>query len=128
MLITLDKITFAWEDLLANMKRNTDRKPAPEMLEAAESVYKEGIGLLDLKGIYEVFDVKGLVDDTLMLCLPRKDKSEKLFMGPRVSYLEPAKKAVIGLCTAGPAIVEAMERYSVEEEYLLIRNFSNNRY
>ena len=63
MLITLDKISFSWEDLLANMKSKGRREPGPEMLEAAERAYKEGIGLLDLKAVYEVFDVEGLEED-----------------------------------------------------------------
>ena len=121
MLITLDKISFTWEDLLANMKSKGRREPGPEMLEAAERAYKEGIGLLDLKAVYEVFDVEGIEEDkTLKLYLPTEDIRENLYIGPRISYLEPAKKAVIGLCTAGPAIVEAMEKYSVAEEYLLM--------
>lgn len=120
MLITLDKISFTWEDLLANMKSKGRREPGPEMLEAAERAYKEGIGLLDLKAVYEVFDVEGIQEDSLILSPHCEERSEKLYIGPRISYLEPAKKAVIGLCTAGPAIVEAMEKYSVAEEYLLM--------
>ena len=120
MLLTLNKITFTWEDLLANMKNKGKREPGPEMLEAAERAYREGIELLDLKAVYEVFDVDGIEEDVLMLCLPREDKREKLYVGPRISYLEPAEKAVIGICTAGTAIVEAMEKYAAEEEYLLM--------
>lgn len=70
------------------------------MLEAAERAYKEGIGLLDLKAVYEVFDVEGIEEDkTLKLYLPTEDVRENLYIGPRISYLEPAKKAVIGLCS-----------------------------
>ena len=120
MLITLDKITFTWEDLIANMKGKGRRVPGPEMLEAAERAYREGIGLLDLKASCEVFDVEGIEEETLILSLPREERSERLYIGPRISYLEPAKKAVTGLCTAGHAIVQAMEKYSLEEEYLLM--------
>ena len=120
MLITLDKITFTWEDLLANMKSKGKREPGPQMLEAAERAYSEGIGLLDLRAAYEVFEVQGIEDETLILSLPSEDRREKLYIGPRISYLEPAEKAVIGLCTAGPAIVQAMEKYAAEEEYLLM--------
>ena len=121
MLLTLNKITFKWEDLLANMKRGTGREPAPEMIKAAERAYTEGIGLLDLKAVYEIFDVEGIEDDkTLKLFLPAEERREKLYIGPRIKYLEPAEKAVVGLCTAGPAIVEAMEKYSSEEEYLFM--------
>ena len=77
--------------------------------------------MLDLKTVYEVFDVEVIEEDkTLKLYLPAEDIRENLYIGPRISYLEPAKKAVIGLCTAGVAIVEAMEKYSVAEEYLLM--------
>jgi hypothetical protein len=120
MLITLDKITFTWEDLIVNMKSKGKREPGPDMLEAAERAYKEGIGLLDLRASYEVFDVEGIQEDSLILSLPCEDRSEKLYIGPRISYLEPAEKAVIGLCTAGPAIVQAMGKYATEEEYLLM--------
>lgn len=121
MLITLDKITFTWEDLIANMKGKGRRVPGPEMLEAAERAYREGIGLLDLKASYEVFDVEGIEEDkTLKLYLPAEDIRENLYIGPRISYLEPAKKAVIGLCTAGAPIVQTMEKYAAEEEYLLM--------
>ncbi len=121
MLITLDKITFTWEDLIANMKGKGKRGPGPEMIEAAERAYKEGAGLLDLKAVYEVFDVEGIEEDkTLKLYLPAEDIRENLYIGPRVGYLEPAKKAVIGLCTAGAPIVQTMEKYAAEEEYLLM--------
>ena len=121
MLITLDKITFTWEDLIVNMKSKGKRAPGPEMLEAAERAYKEGTGLLDLKAVYEVFDVEGIEEDkTLKLYLPAEDIRENLYIGPRISYLEPAKKAVIGLCTAGAPIVQTMEKYAAEEEYLLM--------
>ena len=121
MLLTLDKINFTWEDLLANMKSKGKREPGPEMLEAAERAYEEGIGLLDLKATYEEFEVEGIEEDkTLKLYLPDKDIRENLYIGSRISYLELAKKAVIGLCTAGPAVVEAMEKYSLAEEYLLM--------
>ena len=121
MLITLDKITFTWEDLIVNMKSKGKRAPGPEMLEAAERAYKEGTGLLDLKAVYEVFDVEGIEEDkTLKLYLPAEDIRENLYIGPRISYLEPAKKAVIGLCTAGAPIVQTMEKYASKEEYLLM--------
>lgn len=121
MLITLDKITFTWEDLLANMKSKGKREPGPEMIEAAARAYSEGVGLLDLKAAYEVFDVEGIDEDkTLKLYLPAEDSRENLYIGPRIRYLEPAKKAVIGLCTAGAPIVQAMEKYAAEEEYLLM--------
>ena len=121
MLITLDKITFTWEDLIANMKGKGKRGPGPEMIEAAERAYKEGAGLLDLKAVYEVFDVEGIEEDkTLKLYLPAEDIRENLYIGPRVGYLEPAKKAVIGLCTAGAPIVQTMEKYASKEEYLLM--------
>ena len=121
MLLTLDRITFKWEDLLVNMKRGTGRNPGPQMLDAAERAYNEGIGLLDLKAVYEVFDVEGIEDKkSLKLFLPSEDRREKLYIGPRISYLEPAEKAVIGLCTAGSAIAETIVKYSAEEEYLLM--------
>lgn len=121
MLLTLNKITFKWEDLLANMKRGTGREPGPEMIKAAERAYKEGIGLLDLKAVYDIFDVEGIEDEKILkLFLPTENRREKLYIGPRIGYLEPAEKAVIGLSTAGPAVVEAMEKYSFEEEYLLM--------
>ncbi len=120
MLITLDKVTFTWEDLIANMKSKGRREPGPEMLEAAERAYLEGIGLLDLKAVYEVFDVEGIEENTLKLSLSAEGRKEKLYIGPRIGYLKPAKKAVIGLCTAGPEIVQAMEKYAAEEEYLLM--------
>ena len=118
MLMTLDKITFTWEDLIVNMK--SKRAPGPEMLEAAERAYSEGIGLLDLKAAYEEFEVEGIEEETLILCRRGEEKREQLYIGPRISYLEPAEKAVIGICTAGTAIVEAMEKYAAEEEYLLM--------
>ena len=121
MLLTLNKITFKWEELLANMKRGTGREPGPEMIKAAERAYMEGIGLLDLKAACEVYDVLGIEGgDTLSLSLPGEDKIEKICIGSRVSYLEPAEKVVVGLSTAGPAVVEAIEKYSQEEEYLLM--------
>lgn len=119
MLLTLDRISFSWEDLLANMKIEGKREPRPEMLETAERAYKKGIALLDLKAVYEIFEVDGIEDNnTLKLYLPSKDRRENLYIGSRVTYLEPAKNAVVGLCTAGPRIVEAMEKYSLEEDYL----------
>lgn len=119
MLLTLDKINFAWEDLFANMRTKGKREPGPEMLEVVERVFKEGIGLLDLKAVYEVFDVEGIeMDGTLKLYLPGEDLMEELYIGSRASYLKPAKKAVIGLCTAGSKIVEAMDKYSLDEDYL----------
>lgn len=119
MLLTLDKINFAWEDLFTNIKAKGKREPGPQILEAAERVYKEGVGLLDLKAVYEVFDVESIEEDsTLKLYLPGEDLREELYIGSRVSYLEPAKKAVIGLCTAGSKIVEAMDKYSQDEDYL----------
>lgn len=119
MLLTLDKINFTWEDLLANMKNRGKREPKPKILEAAERAYREGIALLDLKAVYEVFDVEGIEENcTLKLYLPSENLRENLYIGPRINYLEPAKKAVIGLCTTGSKIVEAMDNYSVDGDYL----------
>lgn len=121
MLLTLDKITFKWEDLLGNMKSSGRREPGPEMLKAVERAYVEGMGLIDPKAAYQIYDVEGIEDEkTLKLFLPAENRREKLYIGPRASYLQPAQKAVIGLCTVGPAIVELMEKYSLEEEYLLM--------
>ncbi len=70
MLITLDKISFSWEDLLANMKSKGRREPGPKCSRRAERAYKEGIGLLDLKAVYEVFDVEGIEEDKMLKLLP----------------------------------------------------------
>lgn len=119
MLIKLDKITFAWKDLLANMKKKGGREPGPAMLEAAQRAYEEGTGLLDLKAVYEIFEIESIEESsTLNLCLSSEARREKLCIGSRVSYLEPAKQVFIGLCTAGSKIVEAMERHSLNEDYL----------
>ena len=119
MLLTLDKINFVWEDLTANMRASGRRKPNTEMLEAAERAYNEGINLLELKAVYELFDVEDIKENgSINIYPPNEDRKENLYIGPKVSYLEPAKQAVIALCTAGPKIVEAMEKYSLEEDYL----------
>ena len=119
MLLTLDKINFVYGDLITNMRSGSRRKPNSEMLEAAERAYKEGVKLLELKGAYELFDVEGIKENgSINLHLSNEDRRENLYIGPKISYLEPAKQVVIGLCTAGPKIVEAMGKYSLEEDYL----------
>lgn len=121
MLLILENITFTWEDLLTNTKKSTRREPGPEMIEAAERAYKKGLSLLDLKAAYEIYDVEGVEGNNLMTLRAENNAfTERIYIGPRINYLSPAVKAVVGLCTAGSPIVEAMDKYSSDEEYLLM--------
>lgn len=121
MLLILENITFTWEDLLTNTKKSRRREPSSEMREAAEKAYKKGLSLLDLKAVYEIYDVEGVEgNNSLTLRAENNAFTESIYIGPRISYLAPAVKAVVGLCTAGSSIVEAMDKYSSDEEYLLM--------
>ena len=121
MLLTLENITFTWEDLLTNTKKSRRREPGSEMKEAAEKAYEKGLSLLDLKAVYEIYDVEGVEGNNLMTLRAENNAfTERIYIGPRINYLSPAVKAVVGLCTAGSPIVEAMDKYSSDEEYLLM--------
>lgn len=122
-ILTLDKVSFNWEDMISRPlgKRENPRRLSPDILEAAEKSYSEGVGLLEMRAALEYYEVvkTDLGSGKITITLHGGSDMEELYIGPRIEYLRQAKELAVVLCTAGKPIVDAMDRYSKNEEYLM---------
>lgn len=122
-IIHLNKITFTWNDLISQVttkNHRNNKQPSKEILVAAERAYHEGMDLLDLKAIFEVYEKADLDfgSESLEVYLPENKNKKEIIIGPGAEYLMPAKEVVVVLCTAGAPIVDAIESYSRMGDYL----------
>lgn len=108
-IITLDKIAFKPEDLIGAVKSRRG-KHLEAMEKAMSSAYEEGVGLLDLRASIKVYAKKDLSAEYLELTAP--DGEQKIYIGPRIGLLEPAREVMIAVCTAGNAVARAVHEYS----------------
>lgn len=122
--LTLDKIDFTWEELVKHLeeKRSSRKKTSESMLKAAESAYALGVKILALKTSFAIYNVNGIDAEnyTLHLFSPIDDTKERLFVGPRIGYLFPAREIAIAVSTAGSAIADAISQSAAKGDYLMM--------
>ena len=117
-IIKFETISFNWQDILANSLKKDKRKEAsPEMAEAAEKAYIEGVSLLDMCAVVEIYKKDDNDGQYIILSLPGRD-SDRVYIGPCAGYLMPADEVAITLCTVGAKLVARMSEYSSFDDYL----------
>jgi len=121
-IINLKDINFKWEDLISFAANKRLHSLSADMKSAAERAYVEGLKLLELKAIFELYKVEDIRQDSENINLFSYNNSnrEKLLIGSRISYLFPAKEAAVILCTSGKPLADAMASYSIKGEYLMM--------
>ena len=117
-MIKFDGINFNWDSMLKEIKkRKGEEKLQPEMEEAAKKAYNEGVPRLKMQAVIETFDVDGIENESLLLSVPGQG-IEKIHIGPKTGYLMPAEKAAVIFCTVGSPLVDLMQQYEEEGDYL----------
>lgn len=119
-IITLRELKFSWEDLAAASMKCGRRASAADISAAARRAYDEGLELLDLRAVYEIYGKEEIAEGCESLSLSCGGRRESLFVGPRIGYLFPAHEVVIALCTAGEALVKAMKSSGAREDFLMM--------
>ena len=121
-IICLDKINFAWKDLIhLGIKNRRKQSVSPDICSAAERAYIEGTKLVEPRAIFEIYRKKSInyEKENINICLPLEANEEILFIGSKIDYLTPAEEVVIALCTVGGALTDAISCYHDEGEPLI---------
>lgn len=122
-LLTIDKVSFTADDLIVTAKRGgKSRAISEEMFKYAKQAYKEGSELLTLKAIVEFYDKDEIETGGESIAITASGKKESILIGKSAGYLFPANVVAIAICTAGAKLVEAMDRYANDGEYLMMYN------
>lgn len=121
-ILTLDKVTFEWKDMLRTHGKNgRSRAPSENICRAAERAYAEGLAALDMKAALEIYVKEEIEEGCETLCLTSGDgRKESLRIGPRIGYLYPAKEIAVSLCTAGWGVSDKISGYAAKENYLMM--------
>ena len=118
-IINLDKVSFNWQDILARLSKGRRKSSSEDMVVTAERACKEGLPALHMQSVIEVYEKIDLLDGCLVLSLGGGAK-EKLLVGPRAGYLDPAEKVAVVLNTVGSGLVALMQDYSQKKDYLMM--------
>lgn len=112
-------MSFHWQDMLAKLSRGRRKPLSEEMVGAAEHACREGLPLLQMQSVLEIYDKLDVSNECLLLSLGGCAE-EKLIIGPRAGYLMPAEKVVVVLNTVGAELVALMQEYSHKKDYLMM--------
>ena len=113
-------VSFGWRDMLTDTSKNGRKKKISDgMLAAAERAYNEGLEVLTMRCIVELY-TKEEEDENWLTISGSGCFNEKLYIGPRIGYLSPANEIAVALCTVGPGLVSLMNKYSAAEDYLVM--------
>lgn len=121
-ILTRDKVTFGWKDMLKTPgKRWMNRTPSYNMCRAAERAYSEGLSVLDMKAVLEIYEKEEMEEgcETLYI-MSGNGERESLHIGPRIGYLYPAKEIAVSLCTVGGVVDDKISGYAAKKEYLMM--------
>lgn len=119
-IITLDKVSFRCEEVLAKEKEKRKGKGLPESMEkGAYAAFDEALRLVELKAIVETFPIRDISGESVEIETERG--SERFHVGPRVAgLLMPAKEIAAVLCTAGGKVADKIHQYGAEGENILM--------
>jgi len=109
-------ITLSAEEVVAIPKGKPIR---PALLRDAEEAIALGRTLWQPQAVYEWFDVLAVEGETAYLAVPdRPDGRAALHIGPKADLLAPARRAMVGVATIGPALERRVEEMQAAGEHL----------
>lgn len=119
-IVKYEDISFGWQDMLiSTAKDGRKKKISDSMRNAAERAYNEGVKVLDMRSIVEIYTKENEAEEYLQIS-GGEYPNESLFIGPRIGYLFPAKEIAVTLCTVGPRLVSLMHEYSASGDCLVM--------
>lgn len=119
-ILQYNRICFDYTKLIEHaLKKKNNSKVTALMIEAAKSAFEDGMSLLDMRTIIEVYDKENSDEKGyITLSLPGQ-APQQLYVGPRAAgLLIPATQIVVILSTVGNPIVEAIHNAEKNKEYL----------
>lgn len=119
-IITLDKVSFSCEEVLAKEKEKRKGKKLPEAMEkGAYAAFDKALRLIELKALIETFPIRDISGEFVEIETERG--RERFHVGPRVAgLLMPAKEIAAALCTASGRVADKIHQYGAEGENILM--------
>ncbi|MDO5114504.1 MAG: hypothetical protein Q4D58_00265 [Synergistaceae bacterium] len=119
-LMKFDGVSFDWQALLDNSRKGgRRRKISDDMAGAARRAYDEGVKVLEMRAVMEIYKKEADDDEGITLSLP-DGASERIYIGPRVGYLFPAHETAVLLCSVGEPLVTLMRDYAAAGDHLMM--------